>query len=304
MRFVRELKKNYMLYLLLLPGLVCIIAFSYLPMSGHLLAFKKFTMDGGIFFSPWSGLSNFTFFFGSGEWKRIIGNTLYLNILFIAFTQFFAVFLAVMINEVRNTAIKRVSQSLVFLPYFVSWLVVSLMLQALLNGSDGMINQSILEPMGLKKYPFFMKPEIWPAILTIANVWKFAGYYSVIYIAAIIGVSPELYDAARVDGASKWQEMFYVTLPQIRPTILIMLLLAIGRIFYGDFGMIYGIIGDNGVLFPTTDVIDTYTYRALRQFGNFGQSSAVNLVQSALGLITILIFNKIVRRVDPDASLF
>ena len=166
MRFVRELKKNYMLYLLLLPGLVCIIAFSYLPMSGHLLAFKKFTIDGGIFFSPWSGLSNFTFFFGSGEWKRIIGNTLYLNILFIAFTQFFAVFLAVMINEVRNTAIKRVSQSLVFLPYFVSWLVVSLMLQALLNGSDGMINQSILEPMGLKKYPFFMKPEIWPAILT------------------------------------------------------------------------------------------------------------------------------------------
>lgn len=111
--------------------------------------------------------------------------------------------------------------------------------------------------------------------MTIANVWKFAGYYSVIYIAAIIGVSPELYDAARVDGASKWQEMFYVTLPQIRPTILIMLLLAIGRIFYGDFGMIYGIIGDNGVLFPTTDVIDTYTYRALRQFGNFGQSSAV-----------------------------
>lgn len=304
MKFLRELKKNYMLYLLLLPGLICIIVFSYIPMSGHLLAFKRFTIDGGIFHSPWNGLNNFKFFFSSGDWKRIIGNTIYLNVLFIIFTQFFAVLLALMINEVRNDPFKRISQSLVFLPYFVSWLVVSLMLRAMLNTSDGLVNISILEPLGIKKIPFFMKPEMWPMILTISNVWKFTGYYSVIYIGAIIGVSPELFDAARVDGASKWQEVFYVTLPQIRPTILIMVLLAIGRIFYGDFGMIYGIVGDNGVLFPTTDVIDTYTYRALRQMGNFGMSSAVNLVQSALGLVTILIFNKIVRRIDPDASLF
>jgi len=302
--FLREIKKNYMLYLLLLPGLICIIVFSYIPMSGHLVAFKRFTVDGGVFHSPWNGLNNFKFFFSSGDWKRIIGNTIYLNILFIIFTQFFAVLLALMINEVRNDLFKRFSQSLVFLPYFVSWLVVSLMLRALLNTSDGLVNISILQPLGVKKVPFFMKPEMWPAILTVCNVWRFTGYYSVIYIGAIIGVSPELFDAARVDGASKWQEVFYITLPQIRPTVLIMVLLAIGRIFYGDFGMIYGIVGDNGVLFPTTDVIDTYTYRALRQMGNFGMSSAVNLVQSALGLATILIFNKIVRRIDPDASLF
>lgn len=304
MSFLREIKKNYMLYLLLLPGLICIIVFSYIPMSGHLVAFKRFTVDGGVFHSPWNGLNNFKFFFSSGDWKRIIGNTIYLNILFIIFTQFFAVLLALMINEVRNDLFKRFSQSLVFLPYFVSWLVVSLMLRALLNTSDGLVNISILQPLGVKKVPFFMKPEMWPAILTVCNVWRFTGYYSVIYIGAIIGVSPELFDAARVDGASKWQEVFYITLPQIRPTVLIMVLLAIGRIFYGDFGMIYGIVGDNGVLFPTTDVIDTYTYRALRQMGNFGMSSAVNLVQSALGLATILIFNKIVRRIDPDASLF
>ena len=304
MSFLREIKKNYMLYLLLLPGLICIIVFSYIPMSGHLVAFKRFTVDGGVFHSPWNGLNNFKFFFSSGDWKRIIGNTIYLNILFIIFTQFFAVLLALMINEVRNDLFKRFSQSLVFLPYFVSWLVVSLMLRALLNTSDGLVNISILQPLGVKKVPFFMKPEMWPAILTVCNVWRFTGYYSVIYIGAIIGVSPELFDAARVDGASKWQEVFYITLPQIRPSVLIMVLLAIGRIFYGDFGMIYGIVGDNGVLFPTTDVIDTYTYRALRQMGNFGMSSAVNLVQSALGLATILIFNKIVRRIDPDASLF
>lgn len=304
MKFLREIKKNYMLYLLLLPGLLCIIVFSYIPMSGHLLAFKKFTVDGGIFHSPWNGIENFKFFFGSNDWKRVIGNTLFLNALFILFTQVLAVMLAMMINEVRNTLVKRVSQSIVFLPYFVSWLVVSLMLQAMLSGSDGLVNQSILIPLGFKKIPFFMKPQMWPTILTICYVWKFVGYYSVIYIAAVIGVSPDLYDAARVDGASKWQEIRHVTLPQIRPTVLIMLLLAVGRIFYGDFGMIYGIIGDNGVLFPTTDVIDTYTYRALRQLGNFGMSSAVNLVQSALGLITILVFNKIVRRIDPDASLF
>ena len=304
MSFLREIKKNYMLYLLLLPGLICIIVFSYIPMSGHLVAFKRFTVDGGVFHSQWNGLNNFKFFFSSGDWKRIIGNTIYLNILFIIFTQFFAVLLALMINEVRNDLFKRFSQSLVFLPYFVSWLVVSLMLRALLNTSDGLVNISILQPLGVKKVPVFMKPEMWPAILTVCNVWRFTGYYSVIYIGAIIGVSPELFDAARVDGASKWQEVFYITLPQIRPTVLIMVLLAIGRIFYGDFGMIYGIVGDNGVLFPTTDVIDTYTYRALRQMGNFGMSSAVNLVQSALGLATILIFNKIVRRIDPDASLF
>lgn len=304
MKIIAELKKNYMLYMLLLPGLVCVVAFSYIPMFGHLLAFKDFSFAKGIFGSPWNNFSNFKFFFTSPDWKTITFNTIYLNLLFIIVTQLLAVFAALMLNEVKLVPFKRVAQSVIFLPYFVSWLVVSLMLLALFNGTDGLINTSILKPLGLEAYPFFMKPEIWPAILTGSYVWKFAGYYSVIYLASIIGISPEYYDAAKVDGATKWQQIYYITLPLIRPTIIIMMLLAVGRIFYGDFGMIYGIIGDNGVLFPTTDVIDTYTYRALRQLGNFGMSSAVSLFQSVLGLITIVIFNGIVRKIDPESSLF
>lgn len=289
---------------MLLPGLVIIILFSYLPMFGHLLAFKDYSFDKGIFFSPWNNFANFRFFFTSRDWKNITSNTIMLNSLFIIFTQLVAVLAAVLISEIRNKVFKRLSQSLIFLPYFVSWLVVSLMLVALLNGTDGLINKSILQPLGMKSYPFFMKPKIWPLILTISYVWKFAGYYSVIYIASIIGISPEYYEAARIDGASKIQQLRYITLPMIRSTVIIMLLLAIGRIFYGDFGMIYGIIGDNGILFSTTDVIDTYTYRALRQLGNFGMSSAVSLFQAVLGFITIVIFNTIVRKIEPDASLF
>lgn len=304
LKFFREIKKNHQLYLLMLPGLICIIVFSYLPMFGHLLAFKDYTFDGGVFFSPWNDFKNFKFFFTSDDWKTVTFNTLYLNALFIVFTQVLAVTIAIMLNEVRSELFKRISQSMIFLPYFVSWLVVSLMLLALFNGTDGLINKTILEPLGLESYPFFMRPEIWPAILTGAYVWKFAGYYSVIYIASIIGISPEYFDAAKVDGATKWQQIRYITLPLIRQTVIIMLLLAIGRIFFGDFGMIYGIIGDNGVLFPTTDVIDTYVYRALRQLGNFGMSSAVSLFQAVLGLVTIVIFNSIVRRIDENASLF
>lgn len=304
MSFFREIRKHHLLYMMLLPGLIVIILFSYIPMFGHLLAFKSYTFDKGIFFSPWNNFANFRFFFTSRDWKTITYNTIYLNGLFIFFTQLVAVVAALLINEIRGKLFKRVSQSLIFLPYFVSWLVVSLMLIAMLNGTDGLINQSILKPFGVKAYPFFMKPKIWPMILTISYVWKFAGYYSVIYIASIIGISPEYYEAAKIDGATKTQQIRYITLPLIRPTIIIMMLLAVGRIFYGDFGMIYGIIGDNGILFPSTDVIDTYTYRALRQLGNFGMASAVNLFQSVLGLITIIVFNTIVRKIEPDASLF
>lgn len=304
MSFFRELRKNRHLYAMLLPGLAIIILFSYVPMFGHLLAFKKYSFDKGIFLSPWNDFANFRFFFTSRDWTRITFNTISLNVLFIISTQTIAVILSLMICEINNKLVKRISQSIIFLPYFVSWLVVSLMLVALLNGTDGLINQSILQPLGHSVYPFYMKPKIWPIILTISYVWKFAGYYSVIYISSIISISPDYYDAAKIDGAKKIQQIWYITLPLIRKTIIIMLLLAIGRIFYGDFGMIYGIIGDNGILFPTTDVIDTYTYRALRQLGNFGMSSAVNLFQSVLGLITIVIFNMIVRKIEPEASLF
>jgi putative aldouronate transport system permease protein len=298
-----EIKNNGKLYLLALPGFVFLFIFSYIPMLGHLVAFEKYDFRKGIFGSPFCGLDNFKFFFMGRDWITVTWNTVFLNSLFIFFGLGLAVFIAIFLSEVKNALFKRVSQSLIFLPYFVSWLVVSLMTYSLLNQTDGLIN-NVLVSLGLPKVSFYLNANLWPAILTIIYVWKVTGYYSIIFIAAILGISQDYYDSASLDGASKWQQIRFITMPLIRPTFIILLLLCIGRIFYGDFGMIYGIIGDNGVLFPTTDIIDTYTFRALRMLGNFGMSSAVGLYQSVMGLVTILVFNHLIKKRDPNLTLF
>ena len=190
-----------------------------------------------------------------------------------------------------------------FLPYFVSWLVVSMMAYAMLNQTDGLIN-SVLAGLGRSKIGFYQDAGIWPFLLTVFYVWKFSGYYSIIFIASIVSISPEYYESARMDGATRFQQILYITLPLIKNTFITLLLLSIGRIFFGDFGMIYSIIGDNGILFPTTDIIDTYSFRALRQMGNFGMASAVSLYQSVMGLIVILIFNQLVRKYSEENAMF
>ncbi|MFC5407398.1 ABC transporter permease [Cohnella soli] len=299
----RELNRNRALYSLALPGLLVLIAFFYLPMFGHLIAFKNYNYFDGLWGSKWSGWANFKFFFGSSDWLRVTTNTLFLNALFIVFGLIVSVSLAIFLNEIRLVVFKRVAQSMAFLPFFVSWMVVSMMLFSLLNTSDGLINRT-LKDIGMDPISWYNKPHYWPAILTIISVWKTAGYQAVIYLAAITGISPEYYESAQIDGATKWQRIYHITLPLLRPTIIVLTLLAIGRIFYGDFGMIFGLVGDNGVLYSTTDVIDTYAYRALRQLGNFGMSSAIGLYQSVLGLVTIVVFNAIIRKVDKESSIF
>jgi putative aldouronate transport system permease protein len=298
-----EIKNNGKLYLLGLPGFVFLFIFSYIPMLGHLVAFEKYDFRKGIFGSPFCGLDNFKFFFMGKDWITVTWNTVFLNSLFIFFGLGLAVFIAIFLSEVKNALFKRVSQSLIFLPYFVSWLVVSLMTYSMLNQTDGLVN-NLLVNLGLPKVSFYLNANLWPVILTVIYVWKVTGYYSIIFIAAILGISQDYYDSASLDGASKWQQIRFITMPLIRPTFIILLLLCIGRIFYGDFGMIYGIIGDNGVLFPTTDIIDTYTFRALRMLGNFGMSSAVGLYQSVMGLATILVFNHVIKKRDPNLTLF
>lgn len=302
-RFGNELRRNYRLYALAIPGLILILTFSYIPMLGHVLAFKKYTFTGGLFGSPGVGFKNFEFFFGSRDWKTVTFNTLFLNAIFIVSNHLTAIMLAIFLNEIKKSSVKRVFQSLIFLPYFVSWLVVSLMIFGILNATTGTIN-GLFDALGLERVNYYLKPGAWRVILPIAYVWKFAGYYSIIYLAAIIGIPNDYYESAAIDGASRWQQVRKITLPLIRPTVIVLVLIALGRIFYGDFGMIYGIIGDIGILYPTTDVIDTYSFRTFRQLGNFGMTSAVSLYQAVMGLITILIFNTIVRRVDPDSSLF
>lgn len=303
MGFIKEIRKNADLYVLAIPGLVFLIIFAYLPMQGHLLAFKKFRVMDGIWGSPWVGFDNFKFFFGGQDWLKVTWNTIFLNGLFIIIGLSFSAFIALLLNEVRKAVFKKLAQSIIFLPYFISWLVVSLMAFAFLNVEDGLLNQA-LEAIGMDRVGWYQTPWVWPIILTIIYIWKFAGYFSVIFLAAMTGISREYYEAAEIDGANRFQQITKITLPLIRPVIIMLALLGIGRIFYGDFGMIYGIIGDNGVLFPTTDVIDTYSYRALRQLGNFSMAAAVVFYQSIMGLVCIVVFNGFVRKIDNDSKLF
>lgn len=303
MGMLRELAKNRYLYVLALPGILFLLIFAYLPMFGHLIAFKKFTLSKGIWGSDWVGFENFKFFFQGGDWLRVTYNTIFLNSLFIVFGLGTSVLLAIFLNELRQALFKRLSQSLIFMPYFISWLVVSFMTYAMFNTTEGLINK-ILTSMGLESVSWYSNAEIWPYILTFLFVWKTSGYFAIIFFSAITAISSEFYESAKIDGATRLQQIIHITLPLLKPTIFVLLLLQIGRIFYGDFGMIYGIVGDNPILIPTTDVIDTYSFRALRQIGNFSMAGAVVLYQSIMGLITILLFNGIARRIDKDSSLF
>jgi putative aldouronate transport system permease protein len=294
--------QNRYIYLLGLPGLILLLVFGYVPLFGHLLAFEDYRLDKGIFGSKFVGLKNFEFFFSSNDWLKITFNTLYLNVLFMVFGLGLALLLALFLSEIGSKRLKKTSQSFIFLPYFVSWLVVSMMAFQTLK-SNGLLNQ-FLVAVGAEPVMWYMKPKAWPAILTIVYVWKFAGYYSIIFLAAITDISPEYYESAQIDGASKLQQILRITIPLIRPIIIILALMAVGRIFFGDFGMIYGIVGDQGLLFDTTDVIDTYSFRALRQLGDFSMSSAVVLYQSVLGVVMILASNALVRRIDPESAMF
>ncbi|MFD0693894.1 ABC transporter permease [Paenibacillus sp. GCM10027628] len=302
MGFVREITRNRQLYVLAVPGIIFLAIFSYIPMLGHLIAFQHFQPVKGIWGSRWVGLDNFKFFFGGHDWVRVTLNTVFLNLLFLVFGIGTAIVLAILINEIRSTVIKKMSQSLIFLPYFISWLVVSLMMLAFMS-TDGLVN-NWLKNIGMDSVNWYQSVQLWPFLLTLVYIWKFSGYYSIIFLAAIVGISSEYYESAKIDGATRFQQIIHITVPSIRSVIVVLMLLGVGRIFFGDFGMIYGIIGDNSILYPTTDVIDTYSFRALRQLGNFGMSSAVVFYQSLMGLITILIFNRIAKKIDPDSSLF
>lgn len=303
MGFIREIVKNRYLYVLALPGLLFLIVFAYVPMAGHLIAFKQYRLADGIWGSKWIGFDNFKFFFMGSDWYKVTFNTIFLNGLFIVCGLGIALLLAIFLSEIQNALYKKIAQSLIFMPYFISWLVVSMMVFAFLNMTDGILNRT-LAANGLDPKNWYLMPSIWPAVLTIVYVWKFAGYYSIIFLAAIAGISGEYYESARIDGATRFQQIIHITLPLIRNVVIVLALLGVGRIFYGDFGMIYGIVGDTAPLYPTTDVIDTYSYRALRQLGDFGKSSAVIMYQSVMGLVTIIIFNALAKRIDKDASLF
>ena len=301
--FGHEFAKNKALFFMAAPAMLMILVFQYLPMSGLVLAFKNFRYDLGVFGSAWSGLANFRFLFKSGTGWRITKNTILYNLINLITSQGLAIIIAVCISEMFLDKYKRFCQSVIFLPYFISWVIVGSFVFNIFNFESGTMNH-ILKSLGKDPINVYGIPKIWPVIICIFNSWKWCGYNSVIYIAAITAIDPECYEAADIDGANIFHKVWYITFPSIRPTIIIMFLLQIGRILRGDFEMFYQIVGNNGQLFNATDVIDVYVFRSLMTSANLGMTAAATLYQSVLCFLIIIAVNNIVKKIESDYALF
>lgn len=301
--FGHELRKNRALFTMIVPATVFTLIFSYLPMSGLVLAFKDYRFNLGVFGSGWNGLENFRYLFSSGTGWLITKNTILYNLINLITSQALAVLVAIFISEMGVRVFKKVAQSVIFLPYFISWVIVGTFVYALFNYETGIVNHLIAGAGGTAVNLYSM-PMVWPFIICCFNAWKWCGYNSVIYIAAIVGVDQEIYEAAYIDGATVSQRIRYITLPCIRPMVITMLLLQVGRILRGDFEMFYQIVGNNGQLFNATDVIDTYVFRSLLQNSNLGMTAAASFYQSALCFLIIVAVNAAVKKIDADYALF
>ena len=300
---LRELYSKREYYMMAVPGILYFFVFSYLPLVGIILAFKNFNIQDGILGSPWVGLKNFEFYFLSDTAWRTTRNTLVLNMLFIFCGLLFQMGYALMLNEMVSKLFKKLFQSFMFLPYFISWVIASTFVMNLFGSNYGIVNE-LLEAIGMERVQWFYNAKYWPAILTGLSLWKNTGFGVIIYLAVITGIDIKLYEAAELDGANRFQKIRYITLPYLIQTAIILVLLAIGKIFYGDFGMIYSIVGDNGMLLETTDVIDTYVFRALRNSGDFGMSTAIGLYQSVVGFMLVFASNALARKYQSDSALF
>lgn len=292
------------LYLMAAPGLIYLLINNYAPMAGLVVAFKKFNARKGIWGSDWIGFENFKYLFGTNDAWIITRNTVLYNLAFIVLGTICAIAVAVMLNDLRNARMKKLSQSLVLLPYLVSWVIVSYLAFGFLGAENGFINNSILAPLGLDKIAWYSAPKYWPVIMIVVSLWHNVGYNCIIFYAGIVGIDLSYYEAADLDGATHWQKIVNVTLPCIRTTIITIVMLNIGRIFYSDFGLFYQVPMNAGALFQTTNVIDTYVYRALLEQGNIGMSAAAGLYQSVVGFVLILAANLAVRKIDKDSAFF
>lgn len=301
--FVGDIRRHPYRYLLLLPAALYTLVYGYFSYPYMIIAFKRFDFRLGVFASPFNGFQNFEFFFRSNAAATVIWNTIYLNMLFIITGTIASLALAIMLSELHSRNFKRVSQSFMLFPHYLSWVVISYMIYGFFSMEFGMVNK-IIERFGGEAVNWYTKPEAWPWILVLMRIWKGVGMSAVIYLAAITGIDRGIYEAAETDGASRWQKIWHITLPLLLPTVCILTLLSIGRIMYGDFGMIYALVGDNGVLYSTTDIIDTYVFRALRQTGNPSQAMAVGLFQSALGFLMVFGSNRLTKRLFPDGALY
>ncbi|MNI20661.1 putative multiple-sugar transport system permease YteP [compost metagenome] len=287
-----------------LPGVLFLLINNYMPMVGIVMAFKDVNFTDGPLGSPWNGIDNFKYLFSTeAAWNTTL-NTLSYNSIFIFLNLVIGVGMAVMLYEVKSRKLSRIYQSAMFFPYFLSMVVISYLVLAFLGIESGYVNTSILKALGMEPIDWYVTPEYWRYILPFVNVWKNIGYYVVIYFAAIIGIDDEYFEAAVLDGASKWKQIVHITLPFLSPLMITMTLLQIGRIFYADFGLFFNVPLDAGPLYPSTEVIDTYVYRTFLQNGDAGMASAAGLYQALVGFVLVLLANFAVRKFDRNSALF
>ncbi|NTV89735.1 MAG: sugar ABC transporter permease [Clostridiales bacterium] len=302
------LKRDWALFAMLLPGVIVLLINNYIPMAGVVIAFKKYRFAGNFFNSlvksEWVGFNNFRFFFETPYAWQTTRNTILYNVVFIILDLVVPVFFAILLNELRNKKLSRVYQSFMFLPFFLSWIVVSYLAYSFLSNDKGFINNKVLEVMGAQPVNWYFETTWWPLILTFFHMWKYTGYNIVVYLASIVGIDTSYYEAAAIDGATKWQQVKSITLPMLAPIAIIMTLLAVGRIFNADFGLFFNVPKNSGQLYPVTNVIDTYVYNALRNTNNLGMTAAAGLYQCVIGCITVVAANFAVRRIDKDKALF
>lgn len=301
-RNIQIFKDNMELLLLTIPALLCFIIFNYLPMFGLVIAFKNFHYDKGILGSDWVGLKNFEFFFTSQDAWRITRNTVGYGILFIVVGTIATVAFALLLSEIKKKNALKIYQTIIILPRFLSWVVVGFITYIMLNPVQGILNQA-LKVIGVEGVQWYSQVQYWPFIIVFVNVWNGIGMGCIIYYAALMGIDASMYEAAEIDGANRWQQAWYISVPSLIPLMVILNILAIGNIFRGDFGLFYNIPRNVGALYPATDIIDTYVFRGLR-LGDIGMSSAVGFFQSIVGLIMVFTTNKIVTKIKPENALF
>lgn len=299
-----DIRRTLPLLLIALPGIIYLLINNYVPMLGLFLAFKDYNFMKGIFKSDWCGFQNFKFLFATRDAVVMTRNTIFYNLAFIIIGTVVAIFIAIMMCELGTRLRVKLFQASLLLPNLLSWVVIGFVAFAFLNADTGFINKSILEKTGAEPIAWYTYQAAWPVILIVVNLWKNAGYQSIIFMASISGIDKSLYEAAALDGATKLQQIFRITLPMLKPTVITLTLMSIGRIFYSDFGLFYQVPQNSGALYNVTQTIDTYVYRGLMELNDVGMSAAAGFYQSIVGLILVLAANAIVRRMDADNALF
>lgn len=297
----REVRKNRMLFLMITPMVIYFIIFYYVPMPGVYMAFTRYTYQGGIFGSPFVGLDNFRFL--ADNLLSMTKTTILYNLVFIGLGTLLEVMMAIMFSEMNVKWFKKTAQSMLFLPYFISYVLLGAFVYNIFNYEYGAMN-SLLVSMGFERYDVYSDVGVWKYIITAFYLWKNVGVGTVIYLAAITSIDEGLYEAARIDGANAWQEICYITLPCLRPTVITMLMLRLSNILKGQFDLFYQIVGDNGILYSATDILDTYVFRSVTKTFNVGFGTAAGLYQSLFGFVLVLLVNWIIRKIDSDYALF